>query len=86
MQMIGILDACESHFVGAGARQNMAATRSSLSSSHLDAGDQVLHAAAVAAGHAVNLVHDEHLLLRAAVEADGAVGHHLLHNVGALAV
>jgi hypothetical protein len=54
--------------------------------SRLDADDEILHAAAVAAGHAVHLVHDERLLLHRAVEADSAVGDHLLHHVGTLAV
>ena len=48
--------------------------------------DEVCHASAVASGHTVHLVHDEHLPLRVAVEGHGAVGHHLLDQVRALRV
>ena len=44
------------------------------------------HAAAVAAAHAVNLVHDQaHLLGLSGEKVDRAVGHHLAHGVARLA-
>jgi len=82
MQMIGILDTCARTAVN--NRHDMADVAALRAC--LDAVDEVLHAAAIAARHAVHLVHDERLLLHAAVEADSAVGDHFLHHVGTLAV
>jgi hypothetical protein len=85
MQMMGIFDACAKWRPVSRRAPHARATRSK-PPARLDAADEVRHASAVAAGHAVHLVHDERLLLHRAVEADGAVGDHLLHHVRALAV
>ena len=52
---------------------------------HLDGVHQVSNPAAVSAGHAVHLVHDEDLPLGRAVEIHCRVGHHLFHDVCHLA-